>query len=154
MNYINLFTNGGQGMETKPAGTAMDISLNGNDKPVEPAQATKQQEPIPIYSQERKGCQKASKGLYADKRSVEAGRWFVRMMKKYTKIPPGTMTNDDFNILFDECFAKSGKTFLEDVIVFATYATVCDMQGHEEEAMNILFYLQDKALNCTDKSMC
>lgn len=159
MDYAGFFTNI-QRMEndTKPAGGhAEPVELfppSGTDKPVEPAQKAKSQEPIPTYQKQEKTQGMAPNGYYANNRAVEAGRWYVRKMKKYTKIPPGAMTPNDFSKLVEECFGICGKTYLEDIIAMLLYATVCSMQGDDSAANNILFYLQDKALNCTDKPAC
>ena len=129
MDYINLFINGGQGKETKPAGTAMNISLNGNDKAVEPAQATKQQEPIPTYSQERKGRQKASSGLYRDCEALTPWRKSFAILEQWTKIPPGTLTDADIGNVVDQCNSLMEHGQIGAAMGDWLVTTLCVMQG-------------------------
>lgn len=133
MNYIDLFTNGGLGMEAKPpgsnAGTIDDSPPIGNDKLVEPTQAAKMQEPILTYSQEKKGYQRPPVRLYADSPALLPWRKSFAILTRWTKIPPRTLTDEDIGneILRCNSLMEHGEigVALGDMLV----TTLCVMQG-------------------------
>ncbi len=143
MNYVDLFTNGGQGMETKPAGTAMNIPLNGHDKAVEPAQATENQEPVPNISKAEKNARGSVWGGYNDSLIVSVWRWCFLAMRDLTSVPPGKMSNTEFKAwekkYCEPMWHKKGTIGMALAVVL--YCSGCEIHGKPNSFSTSLLWL-------------
>lgn len=126
MDYVNLILKG-TGITTK----AMEqMTLDTAEKPQKAAQATKTAPHIPTYPKQKKTQQRAPKGFYEENPVAIAWRKSYIAMGEITRIPPGTLSeNEAYDLLLERCEQLTQYGHIGSILSEALMETLFHLQG-------------------------